>query len=209
MSPLLSNQIAIVYVLLICSFFLLKLLRPEARGRRWSFSAKELGTFSYARLALVSSLGLFLELLLIRWVSSEIRVFAYFKNFVLIACFLGFGLGCYLYRRRINLLPMLLPLAILVLTIQLPWESLRDLITDLPTFVGATSDVHVWELPQLESGLLGLGALVGAILLILTIFSLLTFAFIPVGQLVGWYLNQASRPIAAYTINILGSLAGI
>ena len=37
--------------------------------------------------------GLFLEVLMIRWVTSEVPVFAYFKNIVLIGCFLGFGLG--------------------------------------------------------------------------------------------------------------------
>jgi len=42
------------------------------------------GRVFHKQLALVGFLGLFLELLMIRWVSSEIRVFAYFKNFVLI-----------------------------------------------------------------------------------------------------------------------------
>src|ERR1039458_5376476 len=30
---------------------------------------------------------------MIRWISSEITIFAYFKNFVLVACYLGCGLG--------------------------------------------------------------------------------------------------------------------
>ena len=55
-----------------------------------------------AQLLLVSILGLFLELLMIRWISSEITIFAYFKNFVLIGCFLGFGLGAYLCRQPVN-----------------------------------------------------------------------------------------------------------
>ena len=50
----------------------------------WEFSPQELGGFTRGKLALVSVLGLFLELLMIRWVSSEIQIFAYFKNFVLI-----------------------------------------------------------------------------------------------------------------------------
>src|SRR5690242_18918787 len=60
---------------------------------KWEFSPELLGGFSYGRLALVSIAGLFFELLMIRWVSSEFRIFAYFKNFVLVACFLGFGIG--------------------------------------------------------------------------------------------------------------------
>ena len=48
----------------------------------------------------VSFLVLFLEVLLIRWVSTEIRIFAYMTNLVLLACFLGVGSGCYLARRQ-------------------------------------------------------------------------------------------------------------
>ena len=33
--------------------------------------------------------------------------------------------------------------------------------------------------------------------------------FIPVGQLVGWFLEHASDGIFGYTVNILASLAGI
>src|SRR5436190_7629797 len=44
-------------------------------------------------LILASAWSLALELALIRWISTEIRVFAYFKNLTLIACFFGLGLG--------------------------------------------------------------------------------------------------------------------
>jgi hypothetical protein len=62
---------------------------------------EKLGGLSHSWLTLISLLSLFLEMLMIRRISSEIRIFAYFKNLVLVACFLGFGLGCYLCRRRI------------------------------------------------------------------------------------------------------------
>jgi hypothetical protein len=68
---------------------------------RLEVQVEELGPFSYRQLVLVSFLSLFVEMLMIRWVSSEIRIFAYFKNFVLVACFLGFGLGCYLDRKSV------------------------------------------------------------------------------------------------------------
>ena len=42
---------------------------------------------------LLSSVSLFLELLIIRWMSSEIRVFSVFKTFPLVACFIGLGSG--------------------------------------------------------------------------------------------------------------------
>ena len=46
------------------------------------------------RIAVCTFLVLYLELMLIRWLGSEIKLFSYFKNFVLMAAFLGFGLGC-------------------------------------------------------------------------------------------------------------------
>jgi len=66
---------------------------PTRWAEKWEFSPHILGGFSWRQLSLWSLLTLFLELLMIRWISSEIRVFAYFRNFVLIACSLGFGLG--------------------------------------------------------------------------------------------------------------------
>lgn len=55
-----------------------------------------IGERNIARIELVviSFIALYFEVLFIRWLSSEIRVFAYFKNFPLIAAFLGLGLGC-------------------------------------------------------------------------------------------------------------------
>src|SRR6202022_3238930 len=79
---------------------------------------EDFGGFRYSWLALVSLLSLFLEMLMIRWISSEIRIFAYFKNLVLVACFLGFGLGCYLCRRKINVLATVVPLVALSLLIK-------------------------------------------------------------------------------------------
>jgi len=75
---------------------------------------------------LVSAVGLFLELALIRWVSCEVRIFAYFKNMVLVACFLGFGTGCLLSNKPSHVLRGLLLLLLLCLVIQLPWQPLTD-----------------------------------------------------------------------------------
>src|SRR5204863_1661815 len=140
---------------------------------KWEFSPRDLGGFSWPQLAFWSLLSLFLELLMIRWISSEIRVFAYFKNFVLIACFLGFGLGCYMSRRRVNLLTMVIPLLTLALVVKLPWQSLRVLISSIPTFVGASSEVHVWGVPAEFSFPL----LAAAIAIIVPTFSLICFSF--------------------------------
>src|SRR5262245_48686117 len=55
-----------------------------------------------------------LELALIRWTSGQVRVFAYFNNLVLIAAFLGMGLGVALGRRRPGLVHGVFPVLLLL-----------------------------------------------------------------------------------------------
>src|SRR5918992_5609843 len=45
---------------------------------------------------LASFLVLFVEIALIRWMPAYIRLLAYFSNFILLASFLGIGVGCLL-----------------------------------------------------------------------------------------------------------------
>ena len=54
-------------------------------------------------LFLLSFIALFLELTLIRWVPSIIRLVAYYSNLLLISSFLGLGLGAMLAHYRRNL----------------------------------------------------------------------------------------------------------
>ena len=53
-----------------------------------------------ARTFLASFLVLFLEIALIRWMPAYIRLLSYFSNFILLASFLGIGLGCLLAPAR-------------------------------------------------------------------------------------------------------------
>ncbi|HYM13147.1 MAG TPA: methyltransferase domain-containing protein, partial [Bryobacterales bacterium] len=184
----------------------------QARPRwaeMWDLRVETVGRFSYGKLALVSLLGLFLEMLMIRWVSAEIRIFAYFKNFVLIACFLGFGLGCYLCRRRINLLALLVPLVLLTLLIKLPWQGLRNVVATLPILLGSTSQVNMWGVPSMPLDSLSLVLLASGLALVIPLFGLLSLVFIPIGQMVGWYLECAPNGILGYTVNVVASLAGV
>jgi len=182
---------------------------PRRWFKKWEFSPRMLGTFSYRQLALVSVAGLFLELLMIRWVSSEITIFAYFKNFVLVACFLGFGLGCYRSRRPINLTVMVFPLLVLAAVCELPLVSLRNNLHTVTLLVGAISGVDIWGVPSLPFNWQTLMIVPAALLFVVPIFGLIALVFVPIGQLVGWYLENASDGISAYTVNVLGSLAGI
>src|SRR6476661_2850613 len=131
--------------------------RGSARtASRLEVSPQDLGAFTYRQLILVSVLSLFLEMLMIRWVSSEIRIFAYFKNFVLVACFLGFGLGCYLCRRRVQLMALTMSLLLLAVILKAPFSPLRSTINALPQLLGASVEVHVWGVPAMPTGWWGM-----------------------------------------------------
>src|SRR5437870_7910404 len=68
------------------------------------------------RIFLVSFSMLFFELLCIRWVPSYVRYLSYFNNFILLASFLGIGLGMLSARRQRFWFPPF-PLMVLLLTI--------------------------------------------------------------------------------------------
>ena len=200
--PLLISALAVFEVYRIFGRF----RETGGRPRQLEIHPEELGGFGYLGLVLVSLLGLFAEMCMIRWVSSEVWIFAYFKNFVLIACFLGFGLGCYLCRRPVQLMALIGPLLLLTVILKAPISPLRVIITMLPQMLGASVEVHVWGVPTLPTSWRGV---LIALSFIVPLFALVAATFIPFGQLVGWYLENSPKGVAAYSINVLVSLAGI
>src|SRR5262245_6667237 len=95
-------------------------------------------------LFLISALGLFLELLLIRWVSTEIRIFAYLQNTVLVVCFLGLGMGCWDARRRpFALRDLLVPLTVLVALLAIPVTRIG--LGEISTMLSTFSDLLIWS----------------------------------------------------------------
>src|SRR5437870_7544788 len=60
-------------------------------------------TRTTVKLFIASFLALYFELVVIRYLSTEIRVFAYLKNLALIASFFGIGLGMILGKPPLRL----------------------------------------------------------------------------------------------------------
>src|SRR5438046_8450394 len=52
-------------------------------------------------------------------------------------------------------------------------------------------------------------ALAAATAVIVPIFGLIAFFFVPMGQLVGWYLENSSNGTFAYSVNVFAALCGI
>jgi spermidine synthase len=159
-------------------------------------------------LFLISAVGLFLELVLIRWVASELRMIAFYKNFALIGAFLGLGLGFALHRQkgaRLNsqhMLPWLVSATVLVVLL-LGRTQLADFILANQ----ANAQEYVWA-GYVGDSTAALLINIAFYAILLLIFLSITLIFIPLGSLTAEKF-QAFPPLRGYTINILGSLAGI
>lgn len=156
------------------------------------------------QLALASFLTLFAELALIRWLGTEVRVFAYVKNLALLVAFLGFGLGCALSRQPVRWWASVTSLLGLVMIVRSPWNGGRALET-LSRSLGGAQDIAIWATDTTRNWPhFVAAAAITAILLLL-----IAYIFIPLGQIVGRQLELAAHPLPGYSWNLAFSLAGI
>jgi len=155
---------------------------------------------------LISVLGLFLEMMLIRWIGTEIRIFAYLQNTVLVVCFLGLGLGCFTCRQPINLRQMLLPLLLLTLLLAIPLT--RKGLGSTSEMLSVLGDLVIWHYTissSLGQTLLYVGLGLGLTFLLMC---LLLDIFVPLGRLLGRLMDDHPHTIWAYSVNVAGSLMG-
>lgn len=159
---------------------------------------------SSARLILASALTLFAELAFIRWISVEVRVFAYFKNLALLLCFLGFGFGCALVAQKRRWLPALQAFLGLLLVVRIPWPK-AALPEGLSQNLGGANDIAIWNT---QSGADWISFAAAAIMTA-GVFALLVSIFVPLGQVVSEQMDKAASSLSGYSQNLLGSIAGV
>jgi SAM-dependent methyltransferase len=159
-------------------------------------------------LFLISLLLLFLELACIRWFPAHVLFLTFFTNVVLLASFLGLSVGCLAAGRPRNYLTWTPPLLVLALGAALGVGSLAGQVRPLldvghqasPQFVyfgteHPRQDVAHFIIPiEVVNGLF---------------FLVIALAFIGPGQELGRALSRLPNRVAAYTVNVLGSMAGI
>jgi hypothetical protein len=119
-----------------------------------------------------AALSLFLELAIIRWQSSIFEFFAFYKNFSLLACFLGLGLGYALATR--DRIPLVLAIPLLA------WQF------GFMTLVRFGPRTPFRAIPFREQLTMGFGrprltAIVVMYGLLTVVFLLTALAFMPVG----------------------------
>ena len=146
------------------------------------------------RLFLTSATLLFVELLLIRWIPANVTYVGFFRNFLLMASFLGIGAGI-LYGRdpkaaRLSLFPLLL-FAIVGLTtstsIDLQLHSPDEIFFGLGDS-NTAADVNFIVLP---------------LFVMLTTITMAALAT-PIGPLL-----TSAAPLRVYAIDIVGSMTGV
>lgn len=149
-------------------------------------------------LCLISFIILFLELLLIRLISTEIRLFAYLSNLILLVIFIGSGLGMLIKRK----LPLTLSaILLLILTIILTFKF----FTPITSFLSPLSDGFIWFQTPWTSWL----TIIWGLILALFLFALILAIFIPLGQHLSLFFHQPTQRIWFYSLNVFFSLIGI
>jgi len=164
---------------------------------------------SMGRLLLISSAALYLEIVLIRWLGTEVKIFAFFQNLSLIVCFLGFGVGCFTSKKRGSLLPSLAATTALVVAVGLPFQTWRNLLRIMSSILSLTPDAALWGLLSTVSRPVYYPMLFLSLAIVAGFMLLLCISMIPLGRWVGYYLEEAPNTVTAYSINLLGSLVGI
>ena len=156
----------------------------------------------------ISVLGLFLELTLIRWITTEVRIFAYLQNTVLIVCFLGLGMGAFTCRRPFRLRDSLVGLVVLTLLLVVPaTKQLLAGISEMLSYVGGF-EIWIWEEPGARARATALGSVATGLGLTFLLMLLVFAIFVPLGRKLGALLDDHPRPIWAYSVNVAGSLVG-
>jgi Spermine/spermidine synthase domain len=167
------------------------------------------GTKEKIRLiVLVTMVSLLLELVMIRWLASVFPVFAFFKNFTLLACFLGLGAGYAVSDRQpcapAMVLPMLALFVGIVTLLRYDLGGASALFTGLP--MSEQTAMHIWM--DKFSLLALLQESVPLYLLLGMSFVLCACICYPVGQLCGKLL-QTTDSLKAYGLNLAGSILGV
>ncbi len=183
--------------------------RVQSLNRSMDRGSEESPVAAHPAVAIVwiSVLGLFLELLLIRWVSTEIRIFAYLQNTVLVVCFLGLGAGLFTSRQPARVGQIVWPLV--ALTGLLAFPITRTGLQNISLLLSTLGDLEIWVMGASRSPIEAVAHVLIGLGLTFLVMALVVRPFIPIGRLLGRFLDDHPRPILAYSLNVAGSLVGI
>ncbi len=155
-------------------------------------------------LFVASVLGLYLEMLAIRWIGTEVRIFSYLQNTILVTCFLGLGLGFLFCRRAIDLRGGFAWL--LVLTTALAVPASRWALTGITMLLSGVATEVAWTPANAAAAF---GPTVMGLAMTLGVMVVLALVFFPIGQLIGRLMDDDPHIMTAYSLNVAASLLGV
>jgi spermidine synthase len=155
---------------------------------------------------LISILGLFLETLFIRWIGTEIRIFAYLQNTILVVCFLGLGIGMFTSSKPIEIKQSLMPLTVFLILMAIPVT--RFTLGSTSEMLSTLGDLVIWSGRVAKDANLKLLLVIAGLALTYGVLILIVDIFVPLGRILGRLMNIDPNPIWAYSVNIFGSILG-
>jgi spermidine synthase len=157
-------------------------------------------------LILVSFIILFLELACIRWFPAHVLYLTFFTNVVLLASFLGMSVGCMAAGRRRSYLawtPLLLVIGLAAAhAVEVSSKFTNYVVGNQasPQQIYFGTEYHTQDLSRYA---IPVEALCGFFFIVIAL------GFLGLGQELGRALKQWPNRVQAYTLNIIGSIAGI
>jgi spermidine synthase len=159
-------------------------------------------------LFLISLVILFLELAGIRWFPAHVLYLTFFTNVVLLACFLGMSVGCLAASHGRNYLTWTPLLLLVALAAAHAVEISSGSFVKFVDVGNQASPQQIFFGTEYHSGDLSSYAIPVEVLCGF-FFTVIALAFIGPGQELGRALKRWPNRVQAYTLNIIGSIAGI
>lgn len=163
---------------------------PASAGPSGSLESRSASLKVGLRLFGLSFAALFLELMVIRWAPSEVRLVAYYANLMLVSSFLGLGVGAMSSSRGWNLFRFFAPVLALDVLLLLGLSSV--------TLPGSDGEMRFFQAE---------GHQVYSYLILVFIFVFNAITFVPLGEEIGKQFHRL-KPLRAYSWDLGGSLAG-
>ncbi|MBA3992648.1 MAG: hypothetical protein C0469_03915, partial [Cyanobacteria bacterium DS2.3.42] len=148
----------------------------------------------------LSVLSLFLELLIIRWLAQDFRIFCVFKTFALVTCFVGLGAGCALGKDKAL---RYAPLALLYFVAS---TKICDYV-GLGNVIFPSLSFFQWQALENMASALGLAHVFLTMLLLVLLLSGPFALMLCIGARLGVLFNELD-PLKAYCFNVGGAVCG-
>ena len=163
----------------------------------------------YINLFAISFAILFLELACIRWFGSQVMFLTFFSNLVLMACLLGMSVGLLATAQKQRFITWVIPLAVTAVGMaELTSWAYGHFGTVVVDVARREMSRQVFFGTEARPGDLS-SFVVPIEFVAAAFFTAIALMFIGLGQSMGRAFEAATDRVFAYSVNVVGSLAGI